>query len=106
MRAAIAFALAEDPIALDRLRAKFAPKMADSDDARSFAVLARPGAVSTSAFRDIARRVTSADTLADFLAEYRRRYPDAAATERPRRAPETEAKPPVQGAAAPTAPRG
>ncbi|WP_188312098.1 tetratricopeptide repeat protein [Salinarimonas soli] len=99
MRAAIAYALGDEPIALDRLRAKFAPKMADSSDAAGFAVLTRPGAAPTRAFRDIARRVTSADTLADFLAEYRRRYPDAAATERPRRAPQPEPAPQVQGAA-------
>jgi tetratricopeptide (TPR) repeat protein len=105
MRAAIAYALADDAIALDRLRTKFAPKMADSDDAANFAVLARPGAPSTRAFRELARRVTSADTLADFLSEYRRRYPDAAATERPRKPPAEEARPQVQGAA-PAAPRG
>ncbi|HYF53069.1 MAG TPA: tetratricopeptide repeat protein [Salinarimonas sp.] len=99
LRAAIAYALGDDLIALDRLRAKFAAKMADSEDGRSFAVLARPGAASTAAFRDIARRVTSADTLADFLAEYRRRYPDAAAAERPRATPEPERKPAAQGAA-------
>ncbi len=103
MRAAIAYALAEEPIALDRLRAKFAPKMADSEDAEAFAVLARPGAAATRAFRDIARRVASADTLADFLAEYRRRYPDAATTERPRRPPAPE---PQQGASAGAPPRG
>jgi tetratricopeptide (TPR) repeat protein len=106
MRAAIAYALGDEAIALDRLRAKFAPKMADSDDAQGFAVLTRPGAAPTRAFRDIARRVTSADTLNDFLSEYRRRYPDAAATERPRRAAPPQPAPRVEGAAAAPAPRG
>jgi tetratricopeptide (TPR) repeat protein len=106
MRAAIAYALGDEGIALDRLRAKFAPKMADSSDAQAFAVLTRPGAAPTRAFRDIARRVTSADTLNDFLAEYRRRYPDAAATERPRKPTPPEPAPQVEGAAAAPAPRG
>ncbi len=33
MRAAIAYSLADDALSLDRLRAKFAAKMADSADA-------------------------------------------------------------------------
>ena len=84
MRAAIAYSLADDALALDRLRAKFAAKMADSVDARTFALVTQPNGVASPAFRQIARRVTTADTLADFLAEYRKRYPDAAAAARPR----------------------
>ena len=37
MRAAIAYSLADEALALDRLRGKFAAKMADSADARTFA---------------------------------------------------------------------
>jgi tetratricopeptide (TPR) repeat protein len=87
LRAAIAYALGDEAIDLDRLRAKFASKMADSADARTFVALTQPNAVTTRAFRDIARTVTSADTLSDFLTEYRRLYPDAAAAERPRSSP-------------------
>jgi tetratricopeptide (TPR) repeat protein len=96
LRAAIAYSLADDAIALDRLRAKFSAKMADSIDARTFDFLTQPNVSSTRAFRDMARRVTSADTLADFLAEYRKRYPDAAAAEPPRRPglQEPQAQPP------------
>jgi hypothetical protein len=93
MRAAIAYSLADDAIALGRLRSKFAPKMADSADARTFAFLTRPNIAGTRAFREMARQVTSADTLADFLSEYRKRYPEASAAERPARAPAGEAKP-------------
>ena len=85
MRAAIAFSLADDALGLDRLRAKFAAKMADSADAGTFAFLSQPDVGSTRAFRDLARRVTSADTLGDFLAEYRKRFPEAATPDRPRR---------------------
>jgi tetratricopeptide (TPR) repeat protein len=86
LRAAIAYSLAEEALALDRLRTRLAPKMADSRDARTFAMLTQPRAAGTRAFREAARGVTSADTLADFLAEYRKRYPEAAVAER-RRAP-------------------
>jgi hypothetical protein len=85
LRAAIAFSLADEALALDRIRAKFSAKMADSTDARTFAFLTQPQVTSTRAFRELARRVTGADTLSDFLSEYRKRYPEAAAAERPRR---------------------
>lgn len=84
LRAGIAYALAEEGLALDRLRARFSAKMADSKDARIFAFLTQPRVASTHAFRDIARGVTSADTLSEFLAEYRKRYPEAAVAERRR----------------------
>jgi hypothetical protein len=92
LRAAIAYSLADEVLALDRLRSRFSPKMADSRDARIFAFLTQPKIASTAAFREIARGVTSADTLADFLAEYRKRYPEAAVAER-RRGPAGPAEP-------------
>jgi hypothetical protein len=93
LRAAVAYSLANEKLALDRLRAKFSVKMADSADARTFAFLMRPDSANTRAFRDIARTVTGADTLADFLDEYRKRYPDAAASERRRAPPEAVSSP-------------
>jgi hypothetical protein len=92
LRAAIAFSLADEALALDRLRTRFSAKMADSQDARTFAFLTQPKIASTRGFREIARGVTSADTLAEFLAEYRKRYPEAAVAER-RRAPAQPAEP-------------
>jgi tetratricopeptide (TPR) repeat protein len=83
LRAAIAYTLGDEPIGLDRLRAKFIAQMTDSEDARIFALVTTPGVASTDAFRDIAKRVTSADTLFDFLEAYRERYPDAAISARP-----------------------
>jgi hypothetical protein len=75
--------------------------MADSADARTFALLTQPNGAGSQAFREIARSVTSADTLADFLAEYRKRYPDAAVAERRPAAPgqDAPAKPQAQGVA-------
>ena len=87
LRAAVAYSLGEESLALDRLRAKFAARMADSADAGTFAFLTRPNIANTRPFRELARSITGADTLADFLAEYRKRYPEAAAAERQRPRP-------------------
>jgi hypothetical protein len=109
LRAAIAYSLGDDALSLDRLRAKFAAKMADSADAATFGFVTKPNVSATRAFRELARRVTSADTLADFLKEYRKRYPDAAAADRPRRPAPPEIPPetkPQAKAADPAAPKG
>ncbi|MHC2090269.1 hypothetical protein [Methylobacterium sp. CM6244] len=76
IRAAIAYGLSNEVLGLERLRAKFAGPMADSMDARTFALLTQPNAVRSQAFRDIAQRATKADTLQAFLKEYRKRYPE------------------------------
>ncbi|GEP09304.1 hypothetical protein [Methylobacterium gnaphalii] len=82
IRAGIAYGLAGESLGLERLKAKFAGPMADGPDARTFALLTRSDAPRTPAFRDAARRATSAETLGAFLAEYRKRYPEAAVPER------------------------
>jgi len=84
IRAGIAYGLARETLGLERLKAKFAGPMAESADARSFALLTRADAPRNPAFREIAQRATTAETLAAFLAEYRKRYPDAAVPERGR----------------------
>jgi hypothetical protein len=65
--------------------------MAESADARTFAMLTRPDAVRSPAFRDAALKATKAETLAAFLAEYRKRYPETAVPERGSEAPGTRA---------------
>lgn len=50
--------------------------MAESADARTFALLTQPNAVRSQAFREIAQRATKAETLQAFLKEYRKRYPE------------------------------
>jgi hypothetical protein len=113
LRAAVAYSLGEERLALDRLRVKFAAKMADSADARTFAFLTRPNIANTRPFRDIARSVTSTDTLTDFLTEYRKRYPEAAVAERrkpqqdPAASPEASTRPQAQRSQeAPSTPNG
>ena len=82
MRAGVAYVLADDRLALDRLRQKFSPKMADSIDARAFLLVTSDSRARQREFRDIARSIVAEDTLADFLNIYRRRYPDAAGSAR------------------------
>jgi tetratricopeptide (TPR) repeat protein len=88
MRAAIAYALAEDTLSLDRLRTKYTPKMAESPDARTFGLVAAPNASGTAALRSLVRQATSAETLTEFLRAYRARYPESAAPERPKAGPD------------------
>ena len=76
IRAGIAYDLAGEPIGLERLKAKFSGAMAESADARTFALLTSADAIRKPGFREIAQKATSAETLAAFLAEYRKRYPE------------------------------
>ncbi|CAA2099220.1 hypothetical protein MBUL_00037 [Methylobacterium bullatum] len=76
IRSAIAYGLSNESLGLERLRAKFAEPMAESADARTFALLTQPNAVRSQAFREIAQRATKAETLQAFLKEYRKRYPE------------------------------
>jgi hypothetical protein len=82
MRAGVAYVLADDRLALDRLRQKFSPKMADSIDSRAFLLVTSDSRARQREFRDIARTIVAEDTLADFLNVYRLRYPDAAGAPR------------------------
>nr|WP_305539341.1 hypothetical protein [Methylobacterium sp. NEAU K] len=82
VRAAIAYDLAGDAIGLERLKAKFSEAMADSPDARTFALLTGANPTRAPEFRAIAARATKAETLSAFLSEYRKRYPDTAVPDR------------------------
>ncbi|MWV22076.1 hypothetical protein FVE89_08695 [Methylobacterium sp. 2A] len=82
VRAAIAYDLAGETIGLERLKAKFSESMAASPDARTFALLTGTDPTHTPGFRAVAAQATKAETLSAFLAEYRKRYPDAAVPER------------------------
>jgi tetratricopeptide (TPR) repeat protein/outer membrane biosynthesis protein TonB len=78
LRAAIGFALGEEPIGLERLREKYAAKMTDGPDRRAFDVVSAPVGAGGQEFQDIARRVASVDTLDTFLRDMRARYPESA----------------------------
>jgi len=83
MRAAIAYALADDQIALDRIRGKFAEKMSASPDADAFKVLA--GRIETQGvrFRDLAGKVAESDTLDGFIAAFKAQRGEPAEDETP-----------------------
>ncbi|MCP8937333.1 AMIN domain-containing protein [Alsobacter sp. SYSU M60028] len=83
MRAAVSYAMARDPLSMDRLRGKMAAKMADGEDARAFALVTSAGGAGLAEFRDIARRLAQADTLAEFVAAQRRRMQAEDAPPRP-----------------------
>ncbi len=80
LRTAIAYALANDQLQLDRLRGKFMAKMADSPNAHTFDVVTRPIQSQGSEFRTIAKEIASVDTMRRFLEEYRAQYLDPKAT--------------------------
>ncbi len=92
MRAGVSYVLADDRLGLDRLRQKYMPKMADSVDARPFALVSGESRSRAKEFRDIARTVVAEDTLTEFLKVYRARYPDIAGAPRNPRAAEDAAK--------------
>jgi hypothetical protein len=73
LRAAIALSLAEDSLGVDRLRQKYAAKMADSPDARAFEVVTAPVEARGDAFREIARSIAATASFEGFLQEYRER---------------------------------
>ncbi len=80
LRTAIAYALANDQLQLERLRGKFMAKMADSPNAHTFDVVTRPIQSQGSEFRSIAKEIASVDTMRRFLEEYRAQYLDPKAT--------------------------
>ncbi len=96
LRAAVAYVMSEEALAIDRLRTKFAAPMAQTPDARLFGFItgldrARPGDL-----RELTRAVANADTLTEFMNEYRKRYPEMATSARGR--PQAGGEPPAQPA--------
>jgi hypothetical protein len=78
LRAAVAYALAGDPLGLDRLRGKFAAKMATGPDGTAFDAVTAPVPKPSQALQDVAHAVSRADSLAAFIAAYRAQHPNAA----------------------------
>lgn len=74
LRGAIAYALANDQLSLDRLRTKFQPKMANSPNARAFDVVTQPIQTQGTEFRSLAKEIADIDTMRSFLNEYRQQY--------------------------------
>jgi len=103
MRAAISYVMSNETLSLDRLRGKFAAKMAQSSDARTFAFVSGASRAKAGDIKEMARAAASSDTGSDFMNAYRERYPNYATSVRQR--PRPEAAPPANetGAATPPA---
>lgn len=111
MRAAISYVMADEGLSLDRLRSKFATKMAQSTDARTFAFVTGANRSKAADIREMARAAAAAgaDTLSDFMQAYRERYPAysaAARQKKPAAPPAAEAPPPPTPPATPAAAAG
>ncbi len=92
MRAAIGYVLSDEALSLDRLRTKFAAKMAQGADARLFGFVTGANRASAADIREAARSAAGSDTMTDFLKEYRKRYPAYSSKVREQRKPaETDA---------------
>lgn len=92
MRAAIGYVMSDEALSLDRLRTKFAAKMAQGADARLFGFVTGASRASAADIREAARAAAGSDTMSDFLKEYRKRYPAYSSAVRERRKPpETDA---------------
>ncbi|MDP1585605.1 MAG: tetratricopeptide repeat protein [Bradyrhizobium sp.] len=76
LRAAIGYALGEEPISQARLRDKYAAKMVEGPDRRAFDIVSAPIGVRNAEFQAVASRVAGVDTLEAFLSDMRKRYPD------------------------------
>ncbi|HXW30431.1 MAG TPA: tetratricopeptide repeat protein, partial [Xanthobacteraceae bacterium] len=77
LRGAIAYALADDAIGLDRFREKYAAKMSDGPDRRAFEVVTTPLRAASAEFDGIAKQVAATSTLDAFLRELRAHDADA-----------------------------
>ncbi len=74
LRSAIGYALGGNQLALDRLRTKFADKMASTEHASAFDAVTRTINVSGAEFSSVATQIAAIDTLEMFLKDYRERY--------------------------------
>jgi tetratricopeptide (TPR) repeat protein len=74
-RAAAGYALGEDALGLARFRERYAGKMGDGPDRRTFNVITEPVDASGADFRAVAHSVAAVDTLSGFLRDMRARYP-------------------------------
>jgi tetratricopeptide (TPR) repeat protein len=103
MRSAISYVMASEQLSLDRLRSKFAAKIAESSDARTFAFVTGANRARAADIREMARAAAGSDTLTDFMSAYRERYPNYSTSVRQRQRLEKPAGEGETGAAAETA---
>ena len=101
LRAEIGYALAEDTLGLGRFRERYAPKMAQTPDARAFDIVSAPPGSSGAEFAAIAHAAAAGDTLEGFLRDMKAHYPDGGAPAPMVAAPGTVASGPAASALPP-----
>ncbi|WP_145911858.1 tetratricopeptide repeat protein [Blastochloris viridis] len=115
LTAAVGYALAEDKLGLERFRSRYAAKMADGPDRGAFDAVSNSFGLDTAELRDIARSVSSVNTLERFLRDYRERYDETKAPvggpaelqpAEPQPAAPAAEQAPAQQSSAPTPARG
>nr|WP_321444008.1 hypothetical protein [uncultured Cohaesibacter sp.] len=74
LRAGIAYSLADDKLGLDRLRRKYADKMAATSVAGAFDVVTLPIERNGEEFQAVAQQIAGINSMERFLTEYRSRY--------------------------------
>jgi tetratricopeptide (TPR) repeat protein len=79
LRAAAGYALGDDALGLGRFRERYAAKMGEGPDRRTFDVITEPVDSSGADFRAAAHAVAAVDTLDGFLRDLRTRYPETGA---------------------------
>ncbi len=75
LRSAIGYAMANDLLGLQRLRAKYKPLIDPTEDAKAFDVVTAPVEARGVEYREIAKSLADRDTLDSFLKSYHARYP-------------------------------
>ena len=83
LKAGIAYTLAGDRMSVDRLRSKYTEKMAPTANGSAFDAVTGPIVASGSDFESIVKSIANADTMRSFLADYRKRYLDIEAGDKP-----------------------
>jgi tetratricopeptide (TPR) repeat protein len=83
LRAGLAYVLGEEHLSLNRLRGRYLAPMSKTADAGAFKLISDDRITQPQAFRDVARSVVNADTMTDFMASYRKRYPETGGVARP-----------------------
>jgi hypothetical protein len=101
MRAGVAYSLAGDGAALDRLRTRFEGKMQQTPDAKAFAMVTQSADVTGTDYKNLVKRVAAVDTLDAFLQDFRSRYGKGGIAT-PAALPSAPTAPATSPAAAPT----
>ncbi len=83
LKAGIGYTLVNDRLSVDRLRSKYAGKMAETPNGSAFEAVTGPITANGANFDEVVKSVGSADTMSSFLSDYRKRYLDIGVSDKP-----------------------